>query len=767
MKKRLKQLGDANSSSLVYADLGSTNTGKTHRAIERMLTMKSGIIGLPLRLLAREVYDKLCARISPQYVALLTGEEKIIPDQARYYICTVESMPMDKAVQIIIIDEIQLAAHPKRGHTFTDRLLHARGLQETWLLGSDTMSEIIETLLPTAIIHKHHRLSQLRYVEPKRLANLPKRTALISFNINHLYEIAERIRISKGGVAIVMGSMSPQARNSQVELFQSGAVDYIVATDAIGLGLNLDLKHVCFASLRKFDGREDRNLTWAEIGQIAGRAGRFEESGTFSLSMDASKRFVLPDVAIESIEQQIFPPVRKIYYRNSNLSFASLDHFWNSLQKAPFAWCLTPQREALDENCMRTLVQDPEILPTLFSANRIELLWKACQIPDYAQSTTPNHIRFIKKIYQQLITDGVLSPVWISKSIERLANTNYDIPHLLRQMDEIRAWGYITYRSDWIDKREYWQQHIRTVEDELSNTVHQKLLQRFIDEFNSPNQRQTPIDIYVEGEELWCSKMQLGYVQSFSFQPNFEASQIFGYGILRSLGNKYFTPIAQQLCKEMLQERKWHITPHFEISWRGHCLAKIEKGLKIREPKLGYSLMELLDSKQRQHALMAIQDWLQQEISAFFALYPTATDSSKTIRFELRQNLGSLVKMEHPKLTPDQQQSLRKSGIIIGKKYIYHKDVFKTKHQQIRFLLYALENDLPQIPELPLHHTCGKMDWPKGMAKKLGYAIYCGYTIRADVVDKMYTDKDTHTRLSRLGLPKQLAEPIIQAMNLP
>jgi ATP-dependent RNA helicase SUPV3L1/SUV3 len=518
------------SGSMIYAYLGPTNTGKTHRAIERMIQLRGGMIGLPLRLLAREIYDRLCTVIAPERVALITGEERIISNQSKFFVCTVESMPLDKDVPIVIVDEIQLASHPIRGHVFTDRLLHARGVQETWFLGSDSMINIVKRLVPTAKITVLQRLSSLKYIPQKSLQSLPKRTAVISFNISHLYELAEYIRYTKGGVALVMGAMSPQSRNAQVELFQTGQVDYLIATDAIGMGLNLDIKNICFASLRKFDGKEQRNLSNSEIGQIAGRAGRYQRDGTFGLSKDCASRFYVSNEMIDSIERQSFFPVRKVYYRNTDLEFDSIEYFWKRLYKRPFSGCMIPMRGAMDEKAMLYLLEQKEIRNLMGNSIRLSFLWEVCRIPDYRSNSDASHFRFLQNIYIQLTKDdGNLNDSWVQKQVDKLRRDTGGIDQLMRQMAYTRTWNYIAHRQDWLQNPKEWRSKIGELEQNLSHLLHERLTQRFVDESNiARGGLPVASGVYVDEYTLWSEQMTLGWLVSFSFRSNIRADTHFG-----------------------------------------------------------------------------------------------------------------------------------------------------------------------------------------------------------------------------------------------
>jgi ATP-dependent RNA helicase SUPV3L1/SUV3 len=459
--------------------LGPTNTGKTHRATERMLEHESGVLGLPLRLLAREVYDRVSARVGETAVALVTGEEKRVPRTARYWICTVEAMPVDLEVDFLAVDEIQLVAHPERGHVFTDRLLRARGRIETWFLGADTARPLVAELAPTAKVRAHPRLSSLRWAGAASLATLPPRSAVVAFGMSKVYELAERVRAKRGGAAVVLGALSPRARNAQVAMYQAGEVQYLVATDAIGMGLNLDLDHVAFAELTKFDGQERRPLDPAELAQIAGRAGRFVRDGTFGV---LEPQRPLPEPVARAIEEHRFAPLRKAYWRNAELDLASVEALLASLREPPRRGILARVPRADDTAALEALARDREIVAAAQGPERVALLWDVCRIPDYRQLLAELHHVQLKEIFLQLLRPpGRLRGDWLRAQLERLEDTGGDIEDLLAQMAQVRTWTYVTSHPGWAEDAETWQATARAIEDRLSDALHDRLVQRFVD----------------------------------------------------------------------------------------------------------------------------------------------------------------------------------------------------------------------------------------------------------------------------------------------
>jgi ATP-dependent RNA helicase SUPV3L1/SUV3 len=475
----------ADGAQSIFAQLGPTNTGKTHRAVERMLQHQTGMMGLPLRLLAREVYDRVTARVGEGAVALVTGEEKRVPPRPRYWVCTVEAMPVEREVDFVAVDEIQLCGHCERGHVFTDRLLHGRGRRETWFLGADTMRPMVERLVPTAVLDGRPRLSRLLGTGSLPLRGLPPRTAVVAFSAGAVYGLAERLRVRRGGAAVVLGALSPRARNAQVALYQAGEVDYLVATDAIGMGLNMDVDCVAFAELCKFDGRQMRSLEDAELAQIAGRAGRHHNDGRF---VTLAPLPPLPAAVSHAIEDHRFPVQRRILWRSRDLDTSSLDALMASLRQRPSLACLELQEGAEDARALLRLAQDSEVVAHARDAEGIGLLWEVCQIPDYRQLQLDDHFQLVRAVFLQLRGPRQrLADDWIRHHVDRLDNAHGDIDTLLARMAFIRTWTYITHHTRWVDDARAWQERARAIEDRLSDALHAQLVSRFVD----PTSRRT------------------------------------------------------------------------------------------------------------------------------------------------------------------------------------------------------------------------------------------------------------------------------------
>lgn len=463
----------------VTALLGPTNTGKTYAAVQRMLGYESGMIGFPLRLLARENYDRIAAIKGASAVALVTGEEKLIPPRARYFVCTTESMPLDRSVAFLAVDEVQMAADPERGHIVTNRLLHARGKHETMFLGAETIRPLLRQLAPEAVVEDRPRFSRLDYSGYRKVTRLPPRSAVVAFSASEVYRLAELVRRQRGGTAVVLGALSPRARNAQVGMYQAGEVDYLVATDAIGMGLNMDVRHVAFSALSKFDGRRMRRLAPAEVGQIAGRAGRHVADGTFGVTAEQRP---MEERTVARVEEHRFEPLQTVFWRNDDLDFSSVEALLASLGRPPPFPFFVPGRDGEDQQALAVLARDPAIRAAAVGRERIAMLWDVCQVPDFRKTLTDAHAHLLGRIYRYLIDRGGRLPEdWVARQVGRLERTDGDIDTLMARIAGVRTWTYIAYRAAWLDDASGWQERTRRLEDLLSDALHERLTQRFVD----------------------------------------------------------------------------------------------------------------------------------------------------------------------------------------------------------------------------------------------------------------------------------------------
>jgi ATP-dependent RNA helicase SUPV3L1/SUV3 len=605
-------------SQRVTAVLGPTNTGKTHYAVTRMLAYETGMIGLPLRLLAREIYDRVVEEKGAAKVALITGEEKIAPETATYFICTVESMPVDRAVDFVAVDEVQLCADPERGHIFTDRILHARGSHETLLLGSETTRGLLKHLLGDIPVLTRSRFSELKYAGPKKVSRLPRRSAIVAFSADAVYGIAELIRRQRGGAAVVMGALSPRTRNAQVALYQSGEVDFLVATDAIGMGLNMDVDHVAFASRQKFDGRNMRALRPHEVGQIAGRAGRYTTDGTFGTTGDAGD--FEPDL-IEQIEMHRFDPLKAAQWRNSDLSFASIDSLIESLSAAPEDKALMRARATTDFAVLERLASEADVREGTTNEGAVRRLWQVCQIPDFRNISPEEHAQLLLSIFRTLKENGDRLPDdFMEGHIKRVDSTDGDIDALTQRIAHVRTWTFVANRAGWLDDALGWQGRAREVEDKLSDALHDSLTQRFIDRRTSVLMKRLGQDEDLSAEidnegEVTIEGEFVGRLHGFRFVADPRA---------RGLDAKMVRRAADKAVRAMMAARAeallaapdmaFKLTDHGRIWWDGQPIARLTKGADTLSPRIWVMCDDLLDVIYRERIATRLATWVEAHV---------------------------------------------------------------------------------------------------------------------------------------------------------
>ena len=607
----------------VTAVLGPTNTGKTHYAIERMVAHQSGIIGLPLRLLAREVYERVAAVKGHHCVALITGEEKIVPKSPTHWVATVESMPMDVGAEFVAVDEIQLAQDPDRGHVFTDRLLNARGRSETIFLGSDTMRPLLQKLLPGVQFISRPRFSDLAYTGARKLTRLPRRSAIVGFSADAVYSIAELVRRQRGGAAVVMGALSPRTRNAQVALYQSGDVDFLVATDAIGMGLNMDIDHVAFAATEKFDGAVRRPLRANELAQIAGRAGRHMNDGTFGVTADAEP---LDSDLVEAIENHRFDPVKVIQWRNTNLDYSSLAGLDHSLDQLPPMRGLSRARAQDDQLVLRILSADARVKDKAQGPAVLKLLWQVCQIPDFRKIAVEEHAQLVGNIFEHLMShEGVLPASWLEGHVARLDNVEGEIDAIAQRIAHIRTWTYVANRAQWVADAGFWQERTRAVEDRLSDALHEKLTQRFVDRRTSVlmkrlrEEEEFAATIDDDGEVL-VEGEYVGKLQGFSFVADPRAIGIHGKA-LRSAALKGLAGEIASRAQALASAPDSAITvsEHGRLWWNGSIVARLRKGHEPLKPRIELLADDLLSTAARERATERLEEWLALHITRVLA----------------------------------------------------------------------------------------------------------------------------------------------------
>jgi ATP-dependent RNA helicase SUPV3L1/SUV3 len=761
----------ASASGRLTAVLGPTNTGKTYLAIERMLGHESGMIGFPLRLLARENYDRVVKLKGVGQVALITGEEKIAPPTARYFICTVESMPLDRQVSFLAVDEVQMAADPERGHFFTDRILHARGTHETMLLGADTIRPVLNRLLPDIDVVARPRFSKLSYVGPKKATRLPARSAVVGFSANEVYAIAELIRRQRGGTAIVMGALSPRTRNAQVEMFQSGEVDYLVATDAIGMGLNMDVNHVWFASLRKYDGRQLRRLHDVEIAQIAGRAGRHMNDGTFGTTIDVGG---LDEETVEAVENHRFDPLRDLQWRNTALDFRSAQALLASLNVPAPHPVLQRVREQDDQLALQTLSQHSEFLPRLHAPARVKLLWDVCQVPDFRKTMTEEHIALLGQLFQHLTQGGERLPDdWIDSHVKRLERFDGDIDTLMTRIAHVRTWTYISHRADWIQRAQHWQERARAIEDRLSDVLHQRLTQRFVDRraallvrrLRDEGEMTTSVaeagEVIVEGEHL-------GRIEGFRFLPDATEGPDG-----KVADQKAVLGAALRALRENLPTRLQAFTSapdgelvfdsQLRICWGGGPIARLMASGDVLAPKVEALASDLLDGPAREEVRKRAAAWVETRIRLGLSELMDARASSEAlppgargIVFQLCENLGILprrpIEQQMAELSEDDRKALAKLGVRVGVFSLYFPSMLKPVPIRLRAGLWMVAHNRDSIPPLPAEGRTS-MDLPPGAEREfygaIGYVPLGNHAIRADMVERLAAMARAAVRESR------------------
>ena len=702
----------------VTAVLGPTNTGKTHYAIERMLAHRTGVIGLPLRLLAREVYDRIVAQRGPSVVGLVTGEERIVPDRCQYWVCTVEAMPLDIGADFVAVDEIQLCADPDRGHVFTDRLLRARGLHETLFLGAETMRGAIAGLVPGVSFLKRERFSELTFTGSKKISRMPERSAIVGFSVDNVYAIAELIRRTKGGCAVVMGALSPRTRNAQVALYQNGDVDYLVATDAIGMGLNLDIKHIAFSATAKFDGHRMRQLYPQELAQIAGRAGRHTENGTFGVTGEARP---FDDTVIEAIEEHRFDPVRKLHWRNHDLEFGSAERLIASLERHTHDPWLTRARDADDVLALKALFEMPEVKDKLTGPKRVQLLWDVCRIPDFRNAGGGEHTSLLARIFDFLVGRGLgggkVPSDWMKKAVERIDKPGGDIDTISKRLAYIRTWTYVAQRKGWVEDESHWREETRAVEDRLSDALHAALTQRFVDRRTSVlmrrlKQKETLVAEVNDKGEVTVEGEFAGRLEGFRFSQDASASPDQAR-VLRTAAVQALRPEFHLRADKFYNaaDTEMDFTEQGGLMWGTSAIGKLVKGGEITKPTVEAFVDEEAGEEVAEKVRRRLQHFIDRKVATQFEpLLAMGRDETlqglaKGFAFRLAEGLGVLdrgvIAAEVKELDQEARSALRKHGVRFGQYTIFQPALLKPAPTRLRLVLWSLWNGLSEFPESP------------------------------------------------------------------
>ncbi len=741
----------------VKAVLGPTNTGKTHLAIERMLGHASGMIGLPLRLLAREVYDRVVKAKGEAAAALITGEEKIIPETARYFVCTVEAMPLDRAVEFLAIDEIQVARDLDRGHVFTDRILHARGFGETVLLGADTMRPMIKKLLPDAEITRRERLSTLAYVGGKKITKLPKRSAVVAFSAEEVYAIAELLRRHRGGAAVVMGALSPRTRNAQVALYQSGEVDFLVATDAIGMGLNMDVDHVAFASRRKFDGHTWRDLRPDEIAQIAGRAGRYTTDGAFGETGECAP---FDEEIVERVEAHEFEAIEAVQWRNEALKFTTIPALIKSLEEPPKRPGLIRVRGADDEMVLKHLSDDAEIADRVRSPEQVERLWEACQLPDFRKLSGDEHVSLAGRIARYILSPkGRVPNEWIKAEIDKLDRTEGDLDALQSRLAHVRTWTYAANRSDWLEDAEEWRVRTRAVEDKLSDALHEALTQRFIDRRTSALlkglKREDALLAGISDEgEVTVEGHFVGRIEGLEFKPDPRISSGLEGRAVRNAALRALRPVVSRRLAaiSMAEDEEISLARDGRIRFDGAAVAKLAQGAPVLKPRVELIGGEGAAQMERDIAHERLELWLARKVA--HDLRPLVElenawregrlpPDARGLAFRLIENAGALnrVHEEIDHVSDASRAILRRHGVRIGEHTIFMPALIKPRAAQTLSLLW--HNAHPGKLHAVFLVRPGALSTPLDRARAWGECAAAGYracgrsAVRLDLVERL------------------------------
>jgi len=764
-------MGSPLESGRITAVLGPTNTGKTHLAIERMLGHASGMIGFPLRLLARENYDRVVREKGARAVALITGEEKIVPANPSWFVCTVESMPLDRQVDFLAIDEIQLAADPERGHIFTDRLLHARGRYETMFLGSDTIRPLLRKLVPEAEVISRPRFSTLTYTGPQKVTRLPPRSAVVAFSVTDVFELAELVRRQRGGTAVVLGALSPRARNAQVAMYQAGEVDYMVATDAIGMGLNMDLDHVAFARLTKFDGRAPRRLAAPEIAQIAGRAGRHMNNGTFGTTAEAGP---LDEELVEAVEAHRFDPLTALWWRNSKLDFRSAPLLLKSLEQRPPSPVLLRADGGDDQVALTALARQPDIARKATNPATVRLLWEICQIPDFRKVMSEDHARLLIQIFRHLTgPDERLPPDWVAAQIARIDRTEGDIDTLVQRIAHIRTWTYITNRIGWLADQAGWQERTRLVEDKLSDALHDRITQRFVDRRSAflvrslQEARELLASVAADGE-VRVEGHFVGVMRGFEFHPDPAASGE-GARTLMVAANRMLRGEVQARARRLAAagDDDFLLGPDGAIVWAGEPVARLTAGERVAQPRVELRAVDFLDGEARDAVKRRLDRLVRETIGRVLAPLEEAVAAplaapARGLAFRLGEGLGSLdaepVCELVAALDPADRKTLSRLGVRFGTETIYFDKLLKPAAVALRALLWSVHQGGGALAVPPAGRlSVARDELPAAYLDAIGYRPVGPRAIRADRLEALAAALRAKAREGRFGLDGALA----------
>ena len=743
------------SKNKITAVLGPTNTGKTYLAIETMLSFDSGMIGFPLRLLAREVYDKIIKKVNVTKVALITGEEKIIPPNAKYFLCTVESMPINKYLDFVAIDEIQMCADHERGHIFTDRLLNLRGEKLTMFMGSNTIKKIITKLDEDTEFINKNRLSKLSYVGHKKISRIDRKSAIIAFSTEEVYAIAELIRRQKGGAAIVMGSLSPKTRNAQVELYQSGDVDFLVATDAIGMGINMDLENVFFSNLKKFDGKKLRRLNSSEIGQIAGRAGRYLNNGNFGITGDCKE---INAEEVDSLENHKFEEIKTLFWRNSNLNFNNSISLVKSLEEKPNKDWLRKTHECEDEKVLKHFLKDMTAYNVKNNKETLELLWECCQIPDFVKKTYGNHIEVVSKVFSFLNSkNGKITNDYMRLQLVKLDKLEGNVDSLSNRIANVRTWSYVSNKINWVENQSYWIEKTKLLEDRLSDRLHEELTKTFIDKRASVLARGLKQDMdfkteIMEDNKVIIDNQFIGKLKGLKFELDLKTGALeTDIKSLKKAARQTVGPELEKRIQKIIDTGLLEIKDDFKIYWNKFPIAKLLSGKDYLNPELLLIVDDILENNHKKKLSEFLNKWIKEKINFVLKSLIDLKDlkdsnsSIKALAYQLYENNGVIKRNQVSdylkKLGQEERKILRNLGVKFGRYHVFLFKLLKPEAVSLRILLwknYHQKYYKLTPPTFGLNFLEDKNFTNKNFMLLCGFENFDQYFVRIDILERLF-----------------------------
>ncbi|MEN0088148.1 MAG: helicase-related protein [Pseudomonadota bacterium] len=747
----------------VTAILGPTNTGKTHYALERMVAHPNGVIGLPLRLLAREVYGRLCDRVGERHVALVTGEEKISPPDARYTVCTVEAMPRVTRASFVAIDEVQLAGDIERGHVFTDRILHLRGAHETLLLGAGTMAGVLRTLLPGITITSRERMSMLTYAGSKKISRLPRRSAIVAFSADEVYAIAELVRRQRGGAAVVLGALSPRTRNKQVELYQNGDVDYLIATDAIGMGLNLDVDHVAFAQNQKFDGVMHRPLTPVEAAQIAGRAGRHTRDGTFGVT---SRVLPFSDELVEQLETHQFAPLKRLNWRSRELDLSDPQALMATLDRPPTdqpnAEGLTKSQMATDHRALESLMRETEIRDATASRAHTELLWEVCQVPDYRRIAPADHAYLLGQLYLHLANKGRIAEDWFAAQVQRSDRTDGEIDTLSSRVAHVRTWTFLANKTGWLENGEYWKERTRQIENALSDALHERLTKRFVDRRTSVLMKRLRENAMLEAEiadsgDVVVEGHHVGQLIGFRFTPDRTGEGPDAKAISAAAAKALANEIDRRATRLVAAaQTDFALAEDGTIRWVGAPVGRLVSGDEVLSPRVLVLADEHLSGPPRDVVEARLTRFAKEHIETtlkpLFDLQAAEglDGMARGVAYRIVEDMGVVERREIAtdvrNLDQDARALLRKNGVRFGAHHIFVPGLLKPGPSSLICLLWALkagDTSIAGLSEIPQLSASGRTSvvvdatYDERVYRLAGFRVLGSRAVRVDILERL------------------------------